>query len=278
MRTPRDSMIAKPSVKSRPRRTDPIGVFDSGIGGLSVLVHLRRILPRERFIFLADQTHVPYGAKSPRQLRSLTSRISRFLLARRAKLIVVACNTATCYAIGHLRASFNVPFVGTVPAVKPACRLTRSGTVAVISTPATAASPALRELVRQFGHGCRVLRIGCPGLEEAVERGALDHPKTNALLKRYLAKARRSGADVLVLGCTHYPFLKGRIRELFPVRTLDSGVAIARRTRFLLSARGLARGSGRGSVAYFTTGDARSFSHVASSLLGIRVAAGKCEI
>ncbi|HXV26640.1 MAG TPA: glutamate racemase [Candidatus Paceibacterota bacterium] len=260
------------------RAADPIGVFDSGMGGLSILSHLRKQLPRERFIFLADQSHVPYGAKTGAQLTTLTSRITRFLLARRAKLIVVACNTATCYAIGHLRARFSVPFIGTVPAVKPACEESRSRTVAVLSTPATARSAALRDLVNKFADHCTVLRIGCPGLEEAVEHGRLEAPGTLRLLERYAARARRAGADRIVLGCTHYPFLKTHIRRITGARTVDSGAAVARQTRNVLTGTGFRRRTGSGSVAYWTTGDARDFSRVASALLRRRVSARKAKI
>ena len=158
------SMIPKPHIKSTPRPSDPIGVFDSGIGGLSVLRELQRLMPRERFVFFADQKHVPYGAKTAAQLKRYTGNIARFLLARRCKIIVVACNTGTVYAIGHLRRSFPVPFIGTVPAIKPAALMSKTGVVGIMSTPATAVSPALRLLVRTHTNGMRVIRVGCPGL------------------------------------------------------------------------------------------------------------------
>lgn len=269
-----------PSVKPsrRPHATDPIGVFDSGVGGLSILQHLRRLMPHERFIFLADQAHVPYGAQSPESLRSLAHRITRFLLSGKTKLVVVACNTSTCYSISSLRSSFLVPFVGTVPAIKPACERSSSKVVAVISTPATAKSDLVRDLVKRFNNGCRVLRIGCAGLEEAVEDGVLDSPQTKTLLSKYLTRARKAGADQLVLGCTHYPFLKRRIRSLYPVTTVDSGAAIARRTRSILTEVNLLRPSGKGSASYWTTGNPRSFSNIASMLLGSTVRAKKAKI
>lgn len=271
-------MIPKPSAKSRPRASDPIGIFDSGVGGLSVLRELRRILPRERFVFLADQSHVPYGAKTGAQLESLTSRITRFLLSRRCKLVVVACNTATCYAIDHLRSRFATPFIGTVPAIKPAAATTRTGVIGSISTPATARSPALRKLIREYAKGVKTVVVGCPGLEELVESGVVDDPRATELLKKYLKPIISAGADTVVLGCTHYPFLKPMINRLTSLRTVDSGRAVARRTRVVLDRLGLRSPRRRGADAFYTTGDAREFSSVASALLDRPVRSQKTRI
>lgn len=268
-------MIPKTASKSR---RGPIGVFDSGVGGLSVLRELERALPHERFVFLADQSHVPYGGKTGPQLKRLTGRVVRFLLAQRCKLIVVACNTATCYAIEHLRTSFAIPFVGTVPAVKPAVALTRTGVVGVISTPATAKSPALRRLIKEFAGTVRVIRVGCPGLEELVERGGIAHPLAEELLSHYLAPLTKAGADVIVLGCTHYPFLKDKIRRIGRVRTVDSGRAVARRTRSLLASLGLSTRSGGGRSTFWTTGEPTSFARVASTLLHRSIRAKKASV
>ena len=259
--------------KRYPLSRGVIGVFDSGVGGLSVLKELRKLLPRERYVFVADQANVPYGAKTDRQLKELSRRICSFLMANDAKLIVVACNTATCYAISHLRRLFPVPFVGTVPAVKPALEHSHTGIVAVVSTPATAKSPMLKRLVSRFSNGQRVVAIGCPGLEESVECGGLTTRRTAALLDRYLAGVRASGADYLVLGCTHYPFLTEQIKERMDIPILDSGAAIARRTRFLLKQHGIPSRAKRGGVVYYTTGDSHAFSRVASALLSTKVRA-----
>jgi glutamate racemase len=253
--------------KRRTKSSDPIGVFDSGVGGLSTLRQLQRLMPRERFVFLADQAHVPYGAKSGPQLCALADRITLFLLNHRCKAIVVACNTATCYAIDHLRQRFSIPFIGTVPAIKPACALSATGVVGILSTPATARSPALRRLIRRFGNGTRVIRIGCPGLEEQVETGGIDHPRTVELISRYVRPLRAAGADLIVLGCTHYPFLRSRIERISGIRTIDGNRAIARRTRDVLAGLDLLSPSGRGNLVCFTTGDAAHFTAVASRLL-----------
>lgn len=264
-------------VKGRHERPSsaPIGVFDSGLGGLSILKHLRRVMPHERFIFLADQAYVPYGGKSGKQLCTRTSKIARLFLSYRTKAIVVACNTATVYAIEHLRDTFSVPFIGTVPAVKPACRGSKQKVIAVLSTPATAKSPALKKLVRAYAQQCTVVRIGCAGLEEAVEHGALESSETRKLLETYLRTARSRGADRLVLGCTHYPFLKRTIRSILPVPTVDSGRAVARQTKHILEERGILRAAGAGSITYLTTGDASAFSKVATQLLKTSARASK---
>ncbi len=267
------SMIPKPHIKSTPRPSDPIGVFDSGIGGLSVLRELQRLMPRERFVFFADQKHVPYGAKTAAQLKRYTGNIARFLLARRCKIIVVACNTGTVYAIGHLRRSFPVPFIGTVPAIKPAALMSKTGVVGIMSTPATAVSPALRLLVRTHTNGMRVIRVGCPGLEDLVESGTVSGPIVTEAIRRHLQPLITARADVIVLGCTHYPFLVRTIRRLSGAQTIDSGRAIARRTRSVLADAGLLRTRGVGHSVYFTNDSPEAFSRVASLLLKRKIRA-----
>ncbi len=249
----------------------PIGVFDSGVGGLSILHELRHLMPQEHCVFLADQAHVPYGEKTAEQLKDLACRITQFLLDQHCKLVVVACNTATCYAIETLRTKFTVPFVGTIPAVKPACEKTQNGVVAVLSTPATAQSPALHALIDTYGKNKKVLAIGCAGLEDAVETGSLHSSETLLLLKKYLAPAQHAGADYIVLGCTHYPFLREKIQALVgpTIHLIDSGAAIARQTARLLAVQHIQNPSFRkGSTRYFTTGDKKLFATVASGLLG----------
>ncbi len=259
----------------------PIGVFDSGVGGLSVLRELRQLLPKEDFLFFADQAHVPYGEKNQLELEDLTSRIALFLLERKVKLIVIACNTATCYAIDTLRERFSVPFVGVVPAVKPAVAQSVRKVVAILSTPATAKSPALQKLVDDFASDAQVLRIGCAGLEDAVEAGSIDSPETLRLLALYVSLAMDQEADQIVLGCTHYPFLRDQIQKLAGphVDIVDSGKAVARRTHYLLDRLNLFRYRQKnGRVTYFTTGDPITFSQVASKLLKCRIRASRVVI
>ncbi|MEX2158774.1 MAG: glutamate racemase [Dehalococcoidia bacterium] len=248
----------------------PIGFFDSGVGGLTIWRATKKLLPNESLIFLADSGHVPYGEKSTAELRDLTVRICRFLLSKDAKMIVVACNTATVHSISYLRETFpDVPFVGVVPVVKTLARQTRTGTIAVLSTPATAASPYLAGLVEEFAPDKHVINIGCDGLEDLVEEGRVRTRAATALLERHLAPIRGSEADVLGLGCTHYPFLRQRIKRILGpgVRVYDPSRPVARRVRQLLSQRDAFAGDGAPTYEFYTTGDPAVFKRVATTLL-----------
>jgi glutamate racemase len=252
----------------------PIGMFDSGVGGLTVWRAARKLLPKESLIFLADSGHVPYGDKSPDELRDLTSRITRFLLSKDVKLIVVACNTATVHAINHLRETFpDTPFVGVVPVVKTLARLTHSGTIAVMSTPATSRSPYLQGLIDQFAHDKHVINVGCDGLEDLVEAGDVRTARTNALLEEHLKPIIGSEADVVGLGCTHYPFLRQRIKRILGpgVRVYDPSRPVARRVRQLLTQRGELGDNAKPSYSFYTTGDVDLFARVSTKLLRMPV-------
>jgi glutamate racemase len=248
----------------------PIGVFDSGVGGLSIWRATRRLLPQESIDFLADSGHVPYGEKTTAELRDLTTGITRFLLDRDAKLIVVACNTATVHAIAHLRETFpDTPFVGVVPVVKTLSRVTRSGTIAVLSTPATAESEYLAGLISQFAPDKEVINVGCDGLENAIEAGEVRTRRTTALLERHLAPVKSSRADVVGLGCTHYPFLRHRIKRMLGngIRIYDPSRPVARRVRQVLRERDQIAGNPSPAYRFYTTGDAGLFARVATTLL-----------
>jgi glutamate racemase len=248
----------------------PIGAFDSGVGGLSIWRAIRKLLPQESMDFLADSGHVPYGEKTTAQLEDLTSRITRFLLDRDAKMIVVACNTATVHAIGYLRETFpEVPFVGVVPVVKTLSRHTKTGTIAVLSTPATSKSPYLAGLIQEFAPDMRVVNVGCDGLENAIESGQVRTRSTTALLERHLAPVLNSDADVVGLGCTHYPFLRSRIKSILGpgVRLYDPSRPVARRVRQLLEQRDALAANPKPSFRFYTTGEAAVFNSVASKLL-----------
>ncbi|MDO8616769.1 MAG: glutamate racemase [Dehalococcoidia bacterium] len=248
----------------------PIGMFDSGVGGLSIWRALRKLLPQESMVFLADSGHVPYGEKSTAELRDLTTRIARFLLSQDSKMIVVACNTATVHAIGHLRETFPaVPFVGVVPVVKTLARWTRTGTIAVLSTPATSQSEYLAGLISEFAPDKEVINVGCDGLENMVEAGHVRTRQTTALLERHLAPVRDSRADVVGLGCTHYPFLRHRIKHLLGrgVRVYDPSRPVARRARQLLRQGDALAANPHPQYRFYTTGDAGLFGLVAGKLL-----------
>ena len=215
----------------RPSPASPLGVFDSGVGGLSVLREIRARLPHEPLLYVADSAHVPYGNKSPAFIIERSRTLARFLLDHGAKALVIACNTATAAAAATLRADWpDVPIVGMEPAVKPAVAATRNGIVGVLATVGTARSRRFAALLDDFARDVRVVVQPAPGLAEAVEAGALDSPDTRALVARHLQPLLDAGIDTLVLGCTHYPFLKPLITELAgpAVSLIDTGAAVAR--------------------------------------------------
>ena len=249
-----------------------IGVFDSGLGGLSVLKELVAALPSAQFIYVSDAGHCPYGGKRASEITDRAEAITDFLLAQGAKLVVVACNTATIAAIESLRAGYAVSFVGMEPAVKPAAALTKTGVVGVLATGAALAGEKLHKLIERHAVGVRVLTQPCPGLVERVEAGQVDAPETRALVRRYVAPLLAEKADVLVLGCTHYPFLRAVIQAEVgeQVALLDTGAAVARRTASVWAAEQPAAAArpAAGSLRLFTSGDPAAVSAVASQLWG----------
>lgn len=244
----------------------PVGVFDSGVGGLSVVREIRRLLPALDLLYVSDAGFLPYGDKAESFLRERASGISGFLLARGAGAVVVACNTATAAAAEALRAELPVPVVGIEPAVKPAAAATRSGIVGILATASTLQSRRYAALLERFGGFARVIGQPCPGLVERVEAGDLDGDATAALLSQYLAPLLAAGADTIVLGCTHYPFLRALVERLAGpgVTVVDPSDAVARRLAEVLGAH---RG-GHGRLQAFTTGDAPAQSMLMSRLLG----------
>jgi glutamate racemase len=234
---------------------DPIGVFDSGVGGLSVLREIRRELPGEHLLYVADSGHAPYGDKPAELIEARAVAIIEFLISQRAKAIVVACNTATGVAIRMLRARFSLPIIAMEPAVKPAAAHTRSGVVGVLATSRTIASDNFARLHERFGTEVKILMQACPGLVEQVEAGDLQGARTRALIERYVAPLVVQGADTIVLGCTHYPFLAALIREIAGpgVAIIDPSAAIARELRRRLAAAQLLSTGSRGGTEQFWT-------------------------
>ncbi len=250
----------------------PLGVFDSGVGGLSVLRAIRQLLPAEDLLYFADQAHVPYGPRPMEQVRAFAQGITRFLLSRGAKLVVVACNAASAAALHALRQSFpQVPFVGMEPAVKPAAGTSRSGVVGVLATPATFQGALYASVIERFAQGVTVLQHTCPGLVAQIEHGDLDTPQTRRILEEALLPMLAQGIDTVVLGCTHYPFVIPVIEEIVGdgVRVIDPAPAVARQVQRLLAGRGLLSGSQqRGSVRYYTSGDAQALEQLLPRLVG----------
>lgn len=250
-----------------------MGVLDSGVGGLSVLIHLRVYLPAEHLIYLADQAHIPYGPRPPEEVRAFTAAITRFLLRGGAKLIVVACNTATAAALDFLRQAFpRVPFVGMEPAVKPAALTTRSGKVGILATPTTLNSHRYAGLMARFAAGIQVYEDPCDGLVQLIENDELDTPATRDLLRRVIDPMLEAGVDTLVLGCTHYPFIRPLLHEIVgdDVTIIDPAPAVARQARFVLQQRQLtAPDDQTGLTRCFTSGQAERLASFAKHLAGM---------
>jgi glutamate racemase len=250
----------------------PIGLLDSGVGGLSVLREVRRLLPAENLLYVADQAHLPYGPRPVAEVRAFVEAIARFLLAEGCKMLVLPCVTANAAALGHLRATFpTVPVVGMEPAVKPAAERTRTGVIGVISTQATNQSALFASVVDRFAQNVRVVTGICPEMVTLAEQGAPDTPEARAIIATYLAPLQAEGIDMLVLACTHFPFLDRQISDfLGPAVTLiDPAPAVARQCQRVLEARGLRNeGDAPGLIRYLTTGEAARFAAVREVLLG----------
>jgi glutamate racemase len=238
--------------------TAPIGVFDSGVGGLSVLREIRRELPHESVLYVADSGNAPYGDRPASYIQERSVALTRALIDRGAKAIVVACNTATGAAVDVLRQTFTLPIIAIEPAVKPAAAATRTGVVGVMATTVTISSTKLLRLVGQYPAPGGTEMQACPGLAEQVERGDLDSPATRALVEQYVRPLVAKGADTIVLGCTHYAFLAPVIRAVAGpgVAVIDPAPAVARELRRRLTVGSLlAPDDAVATERYFTTGD-----------------------
>jgi glutamate racemase len=259
-------------MKSTDPAAGPIGIFDSGVGGLSVLAAVRQLLPGEDLIYLADQAHVPYGSRSLDQVRAFSGDITRYFLDQNVKLVVVACNTASAAALHYLRRVFpETPFVGMEPAVKPAAEHTRSRVVGVLATPATFQGKLYASVIERFAAGVEVLQDTCPGLVMEIDRGHLDTPQVRAILAGALEPMLIAGIDTVVLGCTHFPFVIPTIQEIVGsgVRVIDPSPAIARQVERLLAANDLqSRSQGPGRLDFLTTGDPQRLEQLLPGLIG----------
>jgi len=259
-----------------------IGVFDSGVGGLSVLQHIRAALPDAKLIYVADSGHVPYGDKSPAYIEARALALTRFLIGQGAEAIVIACNTATAAAAHALRIKYNkLPIIAMEPAVKPAAAATRSGVVGVLATVGTLESARFAALLDKHAGDVKIVTQGCPGLVEVVERGDLHSPEARRLVERYTAPLLAAGADTLILGCTHYPFLAPLIREVVgeKITLVDTGAAVARELkrrvemelpRLLPLPPGAGGGEGKISnypaESFYASGDAEQATRIMSTL------------
>ena len=236
----------------------PIGIFDSGVGGTSIWREIHRLLPREHTLYLADSKNAPYGEKPAEEILRLSIKNTECLLARGCKLVVVACNTATTNAIDYLRAHYDVPFIGIEPAIKPAALNSRSGTVGVLATRGTLSSSLFHSTSNLHAKGIKVVEQEGKGLVELIEAGKENSTQTRDLLSHYLQPMLAAKIDHLVLGCTHYPYLLPLLRELLPadINIIDCGEAVARQTKHILQKNGLLNGSVHKSRhTFFTNGN-----------------------
>lgn len=252
--------------------TSPIGIFDSGVGGLSVLRAIRTQMPEESVIYFGDQGHIPYGPRPMEQIRSFSEAITRFLLEHDAKIVVVACNTASAAALKYLRDTFpDVAFVGMEPAVKPAAEYTQTGKVGVLATPATFQGELYASVVERFANGVELFQNTCPGLVQEIEQGNLKGVETRQILEDGLRPMLEKNIDTVVLGCTHYPFVIPLIQQIVgdDVRVIDPAPSVARQVRRMLEAKGLKNGSAaRDNVKFYTSGDPAVLKSLLPLLLG----------
>jgi glutamate racemase len=250
----------------------PIGIFDSGVGGLSVLRALREQMPEEPALYFGDQVHVPYGPRPLQQVRDFSEAITRFLIERGAKIIVVACNAASAAALTFLRESFSgISFVGMEPAIKPAAERTETGVVAVLATPATFQGALYASVVERFAAGVELLQSTCPGLVQQIEIGNLEGRETQRILEDALKPMLMKKIDTVVLGCTHYPFVIPLIQKIVgeKVRVIDPAPAVVRQIRRVLVAQGLKHpGGGPGGLDFFTSADPQLVQALLPKLLG----------
>ena len=245
--------------------------MDSGVGGISVLKHIHALLPHENLLYVADSKYAPYGNKTPTEITARCFAVADFLIAQNVKALVVACNTATAAAIDAMREKYPLPIIGMEPAVKPAAEASKNGVVGVLATVGTLKSAQFAALLESYGRNVKVVTQACVGLVECVERGELDTPETKALIRQYTVPLLAEGADTLVLGCTHYPFVKGAIREIVgdKISLIDTGAAVAKQLKRQLEENGFLSASNQpAKVQFWTNSEADNAEQVIEALWG----------
>jgi glutamate racemase len=250
----------------------PIGIFDSGVGGISVLRAIREQMPEESVIYFGDRGHIPYGPRPMEQIRNFSEAITEFLLEKNAKIIVVACNTASAAALKYLRERFSaVQFVGMEPAVKPAAEHTQTGKVGVLATPTTFQGALYASVVERFANGVELFQNTCPGLVQQIEEGNLGSQETRRILEDALHPMLQKNIDTVVLGCTHYPFVIPLIQKIVGnnVRVIDPAPAVAKQTERLLEAKGMkTRARSKGEAKFYTSSDPDALKSLLPIFLG----------
>lgn len=248
----------------------PIGLFDSGIGGTSIWSAIHDLMPNEDTIYLADSKNAPYGKKSKDEIIALSIKNTEFLLERNAKLIVVACNTATTNAIKELRALYQVPFIGIEPAIKPAALHSQTQTIGVLATKGTLSSELFNKTVEVY-HDTKIIEQIGHGLVELIERGEIESPEMTKLLHSYLQPMIEANIDYLVLGCSHYPYLIPQIKKIIPnhIKIIDSGEAVARQTQKVLQDKVGVHSLGKGKSNFFTNGNPKVLDAILKNKYGV---------
>lgn len=246
-----------------------IGVFDSGIGGLTILSEVENLLPSETFIYVADSLHHPYGKKTEDELKKLTSHILDFLISRNVKMVIAACNTASVHTLEYLRHKYKIPIIGVVPVVKTIAQISKTKKAAVFATPATVKSPYMQNLIDKYADGVEIFKVGGTGLEEIIEKGDFDNPKINTILEKYLLNLKNRNVDAIALGCTHYPIIEKQMKKIVgrKIRIVDSGGAVARRVKAVLANEEMLSQE-KGKDLYYTTGNREEFKRIAEKILG----------
>jgi glutamate racemase len=246
---------------------NPIGLFDSGIGGTSIWAAIHELLPHEDTIYLADSRHAPYGEKSKEEIIDLSIKNTEFLLHQNAKIIVVACNTATTNAIKELRTKYDVPFIGIEPAIKPAALNSEKHVIGILATQGTLNSELFHQTAEKFQDTKIIEQIG-HGLVTLIENGEINSPEMNCLLHAYLEPMIEANIDYLVLGCSHYPYLIPQIKKILPnhIKIIDSGEAVARQTKKVLAESvGLSNDPKKGKVLFYTNANPKVLSDILSN-------------
>ena len=248
-------------------KDSPIGIFDSGVGGTSIWKEIHSLLPLEHTIYLADSANAPYGEKPKEEILRLSVKNTEKLLKMGAKIVVVACNTATTNAIQKLRSSYNIPFIGIEPAIKPAALQSKTRCVGILATKGTLSSALFARTADLYSKDTRVIEVVGTGLVQEIEKGQKDSPLVEAMLKELLKPMLEAGIDYLVLGCSHYPYLIPTLKKLLPehVSIIDSGMAVAKQTKVVLQSLDLLANEQQSPPQFFTNGNPQVLSNLVST-------------
>jgi len=260
---------------------NPVGVFDSGIGGLSVVEEIKKILPHENLLYVADSKYAPYGAKSDELIFERSSAISEFLIHNKAKAVVVACNTATAAAITRLRQEFNLPFVGMEPAIKPAALLSKNKVIGILATAGTLQSDKYHKLSEKFNDKLRVISMPCPGLVERIERAEIKSAETYKLLEKYINPLKTAGVDQLVLGCTHYNLAESVIKKIAgsQINIVTTGKAVAAQLKNILTANNLqAKPDNKASLQLYSSANPENTAQIINKLFALNLKISQLDV